>query len=408
MPGLREQLAQRVREEGFAAHGVCSPDAALGAAPRLRAWLEAGAHGSMKWMEDRADWRADPRRLWPEVRSVLVVADVHAPPPEPGKGRARIAAYARQHDYHVAVKKRLKRVARWLAVAGGAEVKVLVDTAPVMEKPLAEAAGIGWQGKHTNLVSRELGSWFVLGVVFTSALLPFDAAHEDRCGNCRRCLDVCPTAAFPSPYRLDARRCISYLTIERKEPIPRAMRPLIGERVFGCDDCLAACPWNRFAMKARACGASDAPPELLELARLDDAEFRKRFRGTPMRRTGRNRFVRNVLVALGNRGGRDALAEVERLLADEAPQVRGAAVWALSRLTGLAGYRKRMGESLPNEGDSVVAREWREGLAELARADQASAARCFGRRCGDGALENPDHRERRRQPSHPDCRGVSR
>ncbi len=372
MQALRDQLDRIVRDEGFSAHGVCAPDAALKAAPRLRQWLKEGMHGEMAWMEDRAALRASPLSLWPEAQSVLVVADTHPPPPPPDGQSAQIAAYALQRDYHDTVKKRLKRVARWLAETAQAEVKVFVDTAPVMEKPLAEAAGLGWQGKHTNLVSRDLGSWFVLGVVFTTAVLPADKPHEDRCGSCRRCLDVCPTAAFPAPYRLDARRCISYLTIELKGPIPRTMRPLIGDRVFGCDDCLAVCPWNRFARAAANSGAAATPPDLMALARLDDAAFRERFRGTPLRRTGRDRFIRNVLIALGNSGNPDALAEADRLLDDESPLVRGAAVWALSRLSSADGYRSRMDQRLSGESDPDVQREWQEGLYDVQQIAAAS------------------------------------
>ena len=249
--------------------------------------------------------------------------------------RAAISVYAQGKDYHDVVKKRLKRLGRWLIERAGGEIKVFVDTAPVMEKPLAAAAGLGWQGKHTNLVSRELGSWFFLGAVFTTLELVPDAVHPDRCGDCRRCLDICPTAAFPAPYQLDARRCISYLTIELKGPVPREMRPAIGNRIYGCDDCLAVCPWNKFARDAHEAYAARPEtdsPDLADLARLDDAAFRARFRGSPIKRIGRARFLRNVLIAIGNSGQAALADEVERLLDDADPLVRGAAVWALSRL----------------------------------------------------------------------------
>lgn len=367
MNTLRDQLDRIVRDEGFAAHGVCAPDAARKAAPRLQEWLEKGEHGTMAWMESRSAQRSNPRQLWPEVKSVLVVADTYDSPPSPDGKTAQVAAYAQQRDYHDTVKRRLKRVASWLAETAQVEVKVFVDTAPVMEKPLAEAAGLGWQGKHTNLVSRDLGSWFVLGVIFTTAELPVDAPHDDRCGSCRRCLDICPTAAFAAPYRLDARRCISYLTIELKDPIPRAMRPLIGERVFGCDDCLAVCPWNRFASDAAANNALIPALDLISLVRLSDSEFRELFRGTPLRRTGRNRFVRNVLIALGNRCDPSAISEVDQLLDDDSSLVRGAAIWSLSRLCDIDGYRERMNLFTKKESDPYVMEEWKLGMEDVER-----------------------------------------
>jgi epoxyqueuosine reductase len=278
--------------------------------------------------------------------------------------RASISVYARNRDYHDLVKKRLKRLGRWLIDAAGGEIKVFVDTAPVMEKPLAAAAGLGWQGKHTNLLGRDLGNWFFLGAIFTTLELPVDAPGEDHCGSCRKCLDICPTAAFPAPYRLDARRCISYLTIELKGPIPREMRPLIGNRVFGCDDCLAVCPWNKFAEAAAETGyvarAKLARPALADLAGLDDAAFRQVFSGSPVKRIGRDRFLRNVLIAIGNSGLPELVEVAAARLSDASPLVRGAAVWALSRLINRATLaRMRRGDE-----DAVVREEWAAAMGE--------------------------------------------
>ena len=295
----------------------------------------------MAWMDERTSERADPRALWGEVRSVVMLGTAAPPDADPlalvaRRDRAAIAAYAQRRDYHEVIKGRLKELAGFLKARAGHEVKVFVDTAPVMEKPLAAAAGLGWQGKHTVLVSRDHGNWLLLGAIYTSAELPADAPAPESCGTCRRCLDACPTGAFPAPFQLDARRCIAYLTIEHASPIPRELRPGIGNRVFGCDDCLAVCPWNKFAeagRDARLAAREDlAAPPLAALARLDDAAFRARFAGTPIKRTGRDRFVRNVLVAIGNSGLPVLAEEAERLLADPAPVVRGAAVWALARL----------------------------------------------------------------------------
>jgi epoxyqueuosine reductase len=308
---------------------------------RLEQFLADGAHGDMIWMETSAGRRADPRTLWPEVRSVIMLGLNYGPEQDPlailrRRDRGTVSVYAQGDDYHEIVKSRLKALAGWLVEQAGGDVKVFVDTAAVMEKPLAAAAGLGWQGKHTNLVSREFGSWLFLGAIFTTLDLPPDRPDTDHCGSCRSCLDVCPTAAFPAPYRLDARRCISYLTIEHKGPIPRELRPLMGNRIYGCDDCLAVCPWNKFAQAGREAklAAREAlrAPKLAELARLDDAAFRARFSKTAVKRTGRNRFVRNVLIAIGNSGDSLLASEAERLLSDASPLVRGAAVWALGRL----------------------------------------------------------------------------
>ncbi len=309
----------------------------------------------MAWMETTAGRRGDPRLLWPDVRSVIMLGLNYGPEQDPlsvlaQRERGAISVYAQGDDYHDIIKPRLKSIARWLVSAAGGDVKVFVDTAAVMEKPLAAAAALGWQGKHTNLVSREYGSWLFLGAIFTTLELPPDTPEQDHCGSCRACLDVCPTAAFPAPYRLDARRCISYLTIEHKGPIPPELRALMGNRIYGCDDCLAVCPWNKFAQQAREqkLAARDLlkSPSLADLARLDDAAFRALFAKSPVKRIGRARFIRNVLIAIGNSGERRLAAEAERLLRDTSPLVRGAAVWALGRLD-----RDRL---------VAIATEWRE------------------------------------------------
>jgi epoxyqueuosine reductase len=324
----------------------------------------------MGWLADRAERRADPRALWPEARSVVVLGLNYGPGDDPLKllahrERGSISVYARGRDYHEVIKQRLKALARWMAEALDCRVKVFVDTAPVMEKPLAELAGLGWQGKHSNLVSRDFGSWLFLGEVYTSLELPPDAAESDHCGACRRCLDVCPTEAFPAPYRLDARRCISYLTIEHKGHIPREFRAPIGNRIFGCDDCLAVCPWNKFAGATREAAflprAELSAPRLADLATLDDAGFRALFSKSPVKRLGRDRFLRNLLIALGNSGD-PALAEVaRRRLDDGSPLVRAMAVWALARLAGEAAFAAERARRLPGETDEEVCAEWRAG-----------------------------------------------
>jgi len=338
---LKAALRARAEAEGFAAMGVCRPDAVPEVPARLAGFVAEGFHGQMGWMAERMEWRGDPAALWPEARSVVMLAEPYTPQADPLATLGRpevgtISVYARGKDYHDLVKKRLKRVARWLVAEAGAEVKVFVDTAPVPEKPLGQAAGLGWQGKHTNLLGRRLGSWFFLGCIFTTAELPADAPERDHCGSCRACLDVCPTDAFPAPYRLDARRCISYLTIEHRGPVDEALRPLMGNRIYGCDDCLAVCPWNKFAAEAREMRYAARPgleaPALAELAALDDAGFRAMFAGSPIKRIGRDRFVRNVLYAIGN-SGRAALRPAAQALADDPdPAVADAARWALARL----------------------------------------------------------------------------
>ena len=340
---MKERLVAEALAAGFAMARVCRPDAVPEFPSRLNAFLAEGRHGQMSWLEERSAWRGDPRALWPEVRSILMLAESYTPDHDPledlkQRDRGVISVYARNRDYHDVVKKRLKRLARWLVAETGCELKVFVDTAPVPEKALGEAAGLGWQGKHTNLVSRDHGNWFFLGAIYTTLDLEPDAPEADHCGSCRRCLDICPTDAFPAPYQLDARLCISYLTIEHKGPVDEALRPKLGNRIFGCDDCLAICPWNKFAETAwdqKYAARSDlqAPP-LAELVRLDDAEFRRKFSGSPIKRIGRNRFVRNVLYAIGNSGDAALLAAAEPLMGDSDPTVSDAARWAVKRLLG--------------------------------------------------------------------------
>lgn len=341
---LKQRLVRQALEEGFDACRICAPGAIPLVPGRLAAFLEAGRHGQMRWMEERVAWRGDPQALWPEARSVIVLGESYTPDHDPmaviGQAdRGAISVYAQNRDYHDLVKKRLKRLARWLIAEAGGEVKVFVDTAPVAEKPLGQAAGLGWQGKHTNLVSRELGSWFFIGSVFTTLELPVDGAEADHCGSCRACQDVCPTGAFPAPYQLDARRCISYLTIEHHGPVEEPLRPLLGNRIYGCDDCLAACPWNKFAVEARElryhAREELIAPKLAELAALDDPGFRAFFSGSPIKRVGRNRFVRNVLYAIGNSADQALIPAAEALCGDEDPTVADAARWALGRLKDL-------------------------------------------------------------------------
>ena len=339
---LEIELERQARELGFVAFGIARADAAPKAGERLRAWLAGGAHGDMIWMAETADRRASPAGLWPEVRSVISLGMSYAPAADPlalatHPERGRISVYAQGGDYHDIVKKALKALGRWLVEVAGEQLKVFVDTAPVMEKPLAEAAGIGWQGKHTNLVSRADGSWLFLGAIYTTIELEPASPHAMRCGSCRACLDACPTDAFPAPFRLDARRCISYLTIEHKGPIPEEFREAIGNRVYGCDDCLAVCPWNRFADAARANKAflpraELAAPALADLLALDDAGFRKVFAGSPIKRIGRGRMVRNAAIAAGNSGLPGFIPALEQLANDDDEIVADAARWALGRL----------------------------------------------------------------------------
>jgi epoxyqueuosine reductase len=326
----------------------------------------------MDWMAETAERRSDPQALWPEARSVILLGLNYAPTSDPLatlglKDRASISVYARNRDYHDVIKGKLKEAAGFLASRALSDVKVFVDTAPVMEKPLAEAAGLGWQGKHTVIVSREFGNWLFLGAIFTTAELPADAPERDHCGSCRRCLDICPTNAFPAPYQLDARRCISYLTIEHKGHIPAELRPGIGNRVFGCDDCLAVCPWNKFAQagrEARLVQRDDlAALPLAELARLDDPAFRTHFSGTPIKRTGRDRFIRNVLIAIGNSGDPELAREAVRLLDDSSPLVRAMAVWAIARLLPAQNVVAYRDERWDREEDPDVREEWIQAVS---------------------------------------------
>ncbi|MCG7393323.1 tRNA epoxyqueuosine(34) reductase QueG [Microvirga sp. ACRRW] len=375
---LKRAFVERAKEIGFDTIRIASPDSIPLAPERLKAWLEAGHHASMYWMVDTAERRADPRTLWPEVRSIILLGVNYGPTSDPlatlsQKDRGSISIYARNRDYHDVIKGKLKEIAGFLAAKASSDVKVFVDTAPVMEKPLAEAAGLGFQGKHTVIVSREFGNWLFLGAIFTTAELPVDESEQNHCGSCRRCLDVCPTNAFPAPFQLDARRCISYLTIEHKGHIPEDLRTGIGNRIFGCDDCLAVCPWNKFAQASREVKLMQredlAALPLAELARLDDPTFRTRFSGTPIKRTGRDRFIRNVLIAIGNSGD-DALAdEAVRLLDDESPLVRAMAVWAVGRLLPREAVAPLGGARFDHESDEGVRKEWnrvlstREGVA---------------------------------------------
>jgi epoxyqueuosine reductase len=338
---LKQRLIARAMEEGFSKLGICAPDAVPESAARLRAFLQAERHGQMGWMAEREEWRGSAAALWPDAKSVIMLAEVYTPETEPlavlqQRDRAAISVYAQGKDYHDLVKRRLKRLGRWLLEdQQGGEIKVFVDTAPVMEKPLAQAAGLGWQGKHTNLLARDLGSWFFLGAIFTTLDLPKDPPETSHCGTCSACLDICPTGAFPAPYQLDARRCISYLTIEHKGPVDLDLRALMGNRIYGCDDCLAVCPWNKFAQSARDIGytARVGAPELAELVALDDSSFRARFAGSPIKRIGRDRFVRNVLYAIGNSGSPALLSHAVALRHDLDPTVAEAAEWAIKRLS---------------------------------------------------------------------------
>jgi len=372
---IAASLAQKARALGFDLCRVAAAEPPPELQGRLSAWLAEGSHGDMAWMADTADRRADPRALMPEAKSLVMVGLNYGPSEDPlaatrRPDRGAISVYARNRDYHDLLKGRLKELAAHLTAAARPEkarVKVFVDTAPLMEKPFAGRAGIGWQGKHTNLVSRDFGSWLFLGAILTDLELAPDAPEPDRCGTCRACLDACPTRAFPAPYRLDARRCISYLTIELKGPIPADLRTAIGNRIYGCDDCLAVCPWNKFAeagREAKLAAREDlVSPPLADLARLDDKGFRARFAGSPIKRIGRERFVRNVLIAIGNSGepGLDQTARAR--LDDQSPLVRGAAVWAIARLVSAEEFAALAHARASDETDVTVAREWRSPLA---------------------------------------------
>jgi epoxyqueuosine reductase len=368
MPSARDAIRDLALAQGFDAVGFAPAAAGARAGEGLKAFLAAGHHGDMGWLEARAAERADPQTLWPEAKSAVALGLSYAPADDPltaleRHDRGTISVYAQNDDYHDVIKKRLKSIGRDVVKTFGGDVKVFVDTAPVMEKPLAETAGLGWQGKHTNLVSREHGSWLFLGVILTTLDLEPSAREDDHCGTCNRCLDVCPTKAFPAPYKLDARRCISYLTIEHKGPIPRELREAMGNRIYGCDDCLAVCPWNKFAAAAREAAffprVELKAPRLANLAALDDKAFREVFKASPIKRIGRDRFVRNVLVAIGNSGDMTLGPSAEPHLADPSPLVRGAAVWALSRLLSEPDFANLRITHAANETDASVIDEWR-------------------------------------------------
>ncbi len=397
-------MVATAKAEGFSAINITTPDAIPEALQHLRAYLEAGYHGTMDWMETRVEERADPLKLWPKVKSIIMLGMSYAPNFDPldileKPELGAISIYARSRDYHDVLKGRLKQIAQSLVHNASFEVnksservlkrpvpieknadplnvfdqstsqpavKVFVDTAPVMEKALAAASGLGWQGKHTVLVSREHGSWLFLGVIFTTLELPPDEPEKDHCGSCTKCLSICPTNAFPAPYQLDSRKCIAYLTIEHKGPIDRTLRPLMGNRIFGCDDCLAVCPWNKFAVATREAKLQAreefSAPRLADLVRLDDTAFRAKFSGTPVKRTGRDRFVRNVLIAIGNSEDAALAQEAERLLDDASPLVRGAAVWALSQLLSDGRFATLRERCHPGETDPTVLDEWQAGM----------------------------------------------
>ncbi|WJS01736.1 tRNA epoxyqueuosine(34) reductase QueG [Roseibium aggregatum] len=368
---LLTAFEEKARALGFDGVKIAAADSIPEAGERLRHFLDKGYEGSMGWMAETADRRSSPQALWPEVSSVIMLAMNYGPGSAPhehplahlaDKTTGGISVYARHRDYHDVIKGRLKELASFLVSRSGGDVKVFVDTAPVMEKPLGEAAGLGWQGKHTNLVSRDLGSWFFLGSIFTTLDLPPSGSERDHCGSCRACLDSCPTNAFPAPYQLDARRCISYLTIEHPGPIPDAFRKAIGNRIYGCDDCLAACPWNKFAEAAREAKLiareEMITPKLADLLSLDDAAFRQLFSGSPVKRIGRGKFLRNVLIAAGNSGEIGLLGRIEALLDDADALVRGTAVWALGQLSAQEDFQARKTAALRVETDETVRSEW--------------------------------------------------
>jgi epoxyqueuosine reductase len=374
-PDIRAAIRAEALRQGFDVVRFAAAESPPGAATDLEIFLAEDRHGAMDWMAQNADRRVSPKALWPHANTVIVVGMNYGPKGDPrdrlaSPDRAAISCYAQGDDYHEVMKGKLRRLGRFVAERHGAEVKLFVDTAPVMEKPLAQAAGAGWQGKHTNLVSRLYGSWLFLGSLFTTLEIAPDEPEDDHCGACRRCLDICPTAAFTAPYQIDARRCISYLTIEHKGHIAREFREPMGNRIYGCDDCLAVCPWNKFAAVSREARfharAELAQPRLADLARLNDADFRALFRGSPIKRIGRDRFVRNVLIAIGNSGDAVLAVEAERLLDDHSPLVRAMAVWALSklcdpeRLEALARIRE------PEEPDAAARAEWDEAISTSA------------------------------------------
>ena len=385
----KPSIRARALELGFDACGFASVDAPWPAAARLEEFVALGRHGSMDWMATTAARRAHPRAMWPDARSAVVLGLSYGPQTDPllaleRKDRAAISVYAQGDDYHELIKGRLKTLGGWMAQALDCQVKVFVDTAPLMEKPLAQAAGIGWQGKHTNLVSREHGSWLFLGAVLSDLELEPDAAEADHCGSCRACLDICPTHAFPAPYQLDARACLSYLTIEHRGPMPRRYRAAMGNRIYGCDDCLAVCPWNKFAQASheQALHPREAllAPLLADLSRLDEAGFRAMFRKSPVRRIGRERFVRNVLYAIGNAGDPRLATVARERLEDPSPLVRGAAVWALARLMDSAAFAVLALDHAPREADADVRDEWSAAVSPPTPGASPAAHRTDGQR----------------------------
>jgi len=364
------ELRTRAIALGFDSFGIAAADARPDLPGKLQSALDAGWHGEMEWMAETVERRGSPNGLWPEARSVILLGVNYGPESDPlavlgERDRGSISVYARNRDYHEIIKGKLKELAGLLARRSGAEVKVFVDTAPVMEKPLAEAAGLGWQGKHSVLVSRDFGSWLFLGAIFTSAVLPADAPHAESCGSCTRCLDICPTNAFPAPFQLDARRCLAYLTVEHKSPIPLEFRVPMGNRIYGCDDCLAVCPWNKFASVSREIRLQGRPelerPALAELVQLDDVRFRALFAGSPVKRIGLSRFLRNVLIAIGNSADPAFVPLVQARLGDDSALVRGAAIWALRKLAPAQADHARLAY-LPLERDSSVVVEWTQAL----------------------------------------------
>jgi epoxyqueuosine reductase len=381
----KEAIRSRAFESGFDTVGFARAESPPGAGANLLAFLAEGRHGEMEWMQRTSERRADSKTLLPEAKTVIALGVNYGPRGDPLAPLARrecglISVYAQNADYHDVLKRRLKEFAGWMVRSFGGDVKIFVDTAPVMEKPLAQAAGLGWQGKHTNLVSRDFGSWLFLGSVFTTLELPPDDAGSDACGSCSRCLEICPTRAFTAPYRIDARRCISYLTIEHRGHIAREFRKAIGNRIYGCDDCLAVCPWNKFAVAAR----EDAfhprieltLPLLRELVQLTDSDFRELFRGSPVQRVGRDRFVRNVLIAIGNSCEPQLAPVAERLVKDESALVRAMAVWAMTQLLSQEEFARLFAIYAPCETDPAVVAEWRFGLSGLPLAETAGFPSC--------------------------------
>jgi epoxyqueuosine reductase len=369
---MKERIRAKAKEEGFDAVGFAQAEMGLREKARLEAFVSLGHHGDMTWMAEHLERRKDPRSLWPGARSVIAVAINYGPENSPlndlrAFDRANISVYARNKDYHNLIKKRLKKLGRWLGKEFNCDLKVFVDTAPILEKPLGQAAGIGWQGKHSNLVNQKFGSWLFLGEIFTTLNLEPDASEVDHCGSCKKCLDICPTNAFPEPYMLDASRCISYLTIEHKGHIPVEYREKMGNRIYGCDDCLAVCPWNKFAKMASESAfipREDLSLPLLEdLLCLDDLSFRKKFSGSPIKRIGRNRFIRNVLIAMGNSRAKTPTVDFLNLLGDSSNIVRAMAVWALGRMISGKKLKTLSAPYLKVEPDADVLEEWDRALA---------------------------------------------